>query len=83
MDDELPEILIKYIPRLENAINIFSKEALKYYFNDFFDNEYKSKAIVDDYVDDFLTNKSKIEKVYRLLDNIEYEERNEIQYIKM
>ena len=41
MDDELPEILIKYIPRLENAINIFSKEELKYYFNDFFDNEYK------------------------------------------
>ena len=83
MDDELPEILIKYIPTLENAINIFSKDGLKYYFNDFFDNEYKSKAIVDDYVDDFLANKSKLEKVYRLLDNIEYEERDKIQYIKM
>jgi len=59
MDDELPEILIKYIPRLENAINIFSKEGLKYYFNDFFDNEYKSKAIVDDYVDDFISSVSK------------------------
>ena len=83
MDDELPEILIKYIPRLENAINIFSKEELKYYFNDFFDNEYKSKAIVDDYIDDFLTNKNKLEKVYILSDNITYDVRDEIQYIKM
>ena len=35
MEDELPKISIKYIPTLENAINIFSKDALYYYFNEY------------------------------------------------
>jgi hypothetical protein len=84
MEDELPEITIKYIPNLENAINIFSKDALYYYFNEFFDNEAKSKDIVDDYVDDYLANKPKgLENIYTLIDDIEYEERLFENYTKM
>ena len=84
MEDELPTITIKYIPNLENAINIFSKDALYYYFNEFFDNESKSKDIVDDYVDDYLVNKPKgLEDIYTLIDDIEYEEKLFENYIKM
>tara|TARA_B100001758_G_scaffold29470_1_gene20861 strand:+ start:16468 stop:19017 length:2550 start_codon:yes stop_codon:yes gene_type:complete len=84
MEDELPTITIKYIPNLENAINIFSKEALYYYFNEFFDNEAKSKDIVDDYVDDYLVNKPKgLENIYTLIDDIEYEEKLFENYMKM
>lgn len=84
MEDELPTITIKYIPNLENAINIFSKDALYYYFNEFFDNEAKSKDIVDDYVDDYLVNKPNgLEYVYTLIDDIEYEEKLFENYIKM
>jgi hypothetical protein len=84
MEDELPEITIKYIPNLEKAINIFSKDALYYYFNEFFDNEAKSKDIVDDYVDDYLANKPKgLENIYTLIDEIEYEERLFENYTKM
>jgi hypothetical protein len=84
MEDELPEITIKYIPNLEKAINIFSKDALYYYFNEFFDNEAKSKDIVDDYVDDYLANKPKgLENIYTLIDDIEYEERLFENYTKM
>ena len=84
MEDELPKITIKYIPTLENAINIFSKDALYYYFNEFFDNEAKSKDIVDDYVDDYLVNKPKgLEDIYTLIDDVEYEERLFENYMKM
>ena len=84
MEDELPKISIKYIPTLENAINIFSKDALYYYFNEFFDNETKSKDIVDDYVDDYLVNKPKgLEDIYTLIDDVEYEERLFENYMKM
>ena len=84
MEDELPKITIKYIPNLENAINIFSKDALYYYFNEFFDNEAKSKDIVDDYVDDYLVNKPKgLEDIYTLIDDVEYEERLFENYTKM
>jgi hypothetical protein len=84
MEEELPEILIKYIPNLEKAINIFSKEALYYYFNEFFDNESKSQDIVDDYVDDYLLNKPKgLENIYRLNDDIEYQEKVNENYMKM
>lgn len=84
MEDELPTITIKYIPNLENAINIFSKDALYYYFNEFFDNEAKSKDIVDDYVDDYLVNKPKgLENIYTLIDDIVYEERFFENYMKM
>mgnify|MGYP001358633164 CR=1 FL=1 len=84
MEDELPTITIKYIPNLENAINIFSKDALYYYFNEFFDNEAKSKDIVDDYVDDYLANKPRgLEYIYTLIDDVEYEERLFENYMKM
>jgi len=84
MDEELPEISIKYIPNLEKAINIFSKEALYYYFNDFFDNESKSQDIVDDYVDDYLLNKPQgLENIYRLVDDIKYEKKENANYMKM
>ena len=84
MEDELPKITIKYIPNLENAINIFSKDALYYYFNEFFDNEAKSKDIIDDYVDDYLVNKPKgLEDIYTLIDDVEYEERLFENYTKM
>lgn len=84
MEDELPTITIKYIPNLENAINIFSKDALYYYFNEFFDNEAKSKDIVDDYVDDYLANKpTGLENIYTLIDDVEYEERLFENYMKM
>ena len=84
MEDELPEISIKYIPNLENAINIFSKDALYYYFNEFFDNEAKSKDIVDDYVDDYLANKpTGLEDIYTLIDGVEYDKREFENYTNM
>lgn len=84
MEDELPTITIKYIPNLENAINTFSKDALYYFFNDFFDNEAKSKDIVDDYVDDYLVNKPKgLENIYTLIDDIKYEQKLFETYMKM
>lgn len=47
---ELNKIIIKYIPNLESAINIFSKDALIYYFDDFLNNTYKSADLVNDYI---------------------------------
>ena len=84
MDEELPEILILYIPNLENAINIHSKDALTNYFNDFFNNEYKAQDIVDDYVDDFLLDKPKgLDYIYKLNDDIEYETKQNKKYKEM
>jgi hypothetical protein len=77
MDEELPEILIKYIPNLEKAVNIFSKDSLYYYFNDFFNNEYKSIDVVNDYVDNYLANKPiGLENVYILSETVEYEKKD-------
>ena len=72
--EELPEILIKYIPNLEKAVNIFSKDSLYYYFNDFFNNEYKSIDVVDDYIDNYLAKKPiGLEPIYILNENVNYE----------
>lgn len=77
MDEELPEILIKYIPNLEKAVNIFSKDSLYYYFNDFFNNEYKAIDVVNDYVDNYLAKKPiGLENVYILNDTVVYEQKD-------
>ena len=74
IDEDVHEILIKYIPNLENAINIFNKETLTNIFNDFFDNYYKSKDLVDDYFT-FLENKNTgLEKLYILQNEISYKQ---------
>ena len=77
MDEELPTILIKYIPNLEKAVNIFSKDSLYYYFNDFFNNEFKSIDVVNDYIDNYLANKpTGLENIYILSENTVYETRD-------
>jgi hypothetical protein len=77
---ELDEITIKYIPKLEEAINIFTKDSLYFHFDDFFNNIYKAREIVDDYVDDYLKIKSNKNVLYRLKSEVNYEIRELPEY---
>ena len=79
----MDKITIKYIPNLENAINIFSKDALIYYFNDFLNDEYKSNDLVKDYLDNFLLNKHQgLDKKIILLDIVNYEKVEDVNFYK-
>ena len=50
LDEIIKEIVITYIPKIKNAINLFDKDSLINFFNEFLDNQYKSKDLVEDYL---------------------------------
>ena len=80
----MEKIIIKYIPNLESAINIFSKDALIYYFNDFLNDEYKSSDLVKDYVDNYLSNqKLELDRKLVLNESVAYKTVNDVNFYKL
>lgn len=79
----MEKITIKYIPNLESAINIFSKDALTYYFDDFLNDKYKSSDIVEDYVDNYLSDKKyELPRKILLNDDVTYKTVDDVIFYK-
>lgn len=72
LDEIIKEIVITYIPKLKNAINLFDKDSLINFFNEFLDNQYKSKDIVEDYLLFIKKYKTGLDIIYTLSDSITY-----------
>lgn len=72
LDEIIKEIVITYIPKIKNAINLFDKDSLINFFNEFLDNQYKSKDLVEDYLLFIKKYKTGLDIIYTLSDSITY-----------